>query len=151
MAPHRPRSRRRPPGTPGRGKTNDAKRTGRRIGGTAGFTLVELTVAFLIACLAVSSLGLVFLGINERRTRQEERITARFLAQEGLERWIASGGGSTDSGSETEKAVSGYPAYSREIQWVTLPELDTRKATIEVESEGVSVRLQTMLESEDGT
>lgn len=126
-------------------------RTGKRTGGAAGFTLVELTVAFLIVGLAVSSLGLVYLGINERRTRQKERITARFLAQEGLERWIASGGGPTESGSETEKAVSGYPGYSREIQWVTLPGLDTRKATIEVEADGATVRLQTMLESEDGT
>ncbi|MFH1276927.1 MAG: type II secretion system protein [Candidatus Eisenbacteria bacterium] len=116
--------------------------TGRR----RGFTLVEVLMALAIAGLVVSSVAFVIHGAVDRKVRQESRLTARFLAEESLERWIASRGGDALSGVWREKKVPGFPAYSRELRWETLPGGNTRRAVVEVTGANGAVELESTFE-----
>lgn len=111
-----------------------------------GFTLAEILIAMAILGVILSSISLVYLGTIDRRTRHESRETARFLAQEGAERWIASGGGGGPSGRRSERPVKGFPAFSRELRWETLPGEATRAATVEVRGNGTTLILETTVE-----
>jgi len=115
-----------------------ARRPSRR----GGFTLAEVLIAMAILGVILSSISLVYLGTIDRRRRHESRETARFLAQEEAERWIASGGGSGPSGRWTERSVKGFPAFSRELRWETLPGGATRAATVEVRGSGTTLILK---------
>jgi len=125
------------------GKPSVRKRTA-RLTKPSGFTLVEILVALLLAGLLVSAVSAVLLGSVNRKVRQEERITALFLAQEGLERWIALDGGSSPSGIEVDRSVPGFPGYSREIRWEEPGQSRLRRATVEVRSPDGLVRLETI-------
>lgn len=111
-----------------------------------GFTLVEILVALAIAGLVVSSVAYVVHGAVNRKVRQESRLTARFLAEESLEQWIAQKGGDALSGVWREKKVPGFPAYTRELRWETLPGVNTRRAVVEVTGTHGTVEFETTYE-----
>jgi prepilin-type N-terminal cleavage/methylation domain-containing protein len=120
----------------------------RRVAGVGrrGFTIAEILVALVILGLVTASVAWVVRGTVNRKVRQQTRLTARFLAQESLERWIAQDGGSAASGIWREGKVDGFPAYSRELVWETLPGGNTRRATVEVSGPDATVQLETTCE-----